>query len=97
MVTCAAKAGSPGLDPIIAGLQTSARLKLENLHARIRGPGFVPFSLHLSDGRSCAVPHPDFLSPGRSVIVVITPDDVSHTMDPLHIVEVSEAVESRRG
>ena len=72
-------------------------LNLENLRARIRGPGFVPFTLHLTDGRSYAVPHPDFISLGRNVVVVITPDDVSHTIDPLHIVEVSEAVEDRRG
>ena len=67
-------------------------LSLENLRARLRGPSFVPFTLHLTDGRSYDVPHPDFISMGRSVVVVITPDDVSHTLDPLHIVEVSEII-----
>jgi hypothetical protein len=54
--------------------------------------GFRPFVLHLSDGRHLAVPHSDFVAVGRNVVVVIGEDDVSRTIDPLHIVSVEEAL-----
>jgi hypothetical protein len=54
--------------------------------------GFRPFVLHLSDGRHFAVPHSDFVAVGRNVVVVIGEDDVSRTIDPLHIVSAEEAL-----
>lgn len=54
--------------------------------------GFRPFTLHLSDGRHFDVPHSDFIAIGRNVVVVIGEDDISRTIDPLHIVSLEETV-----
>jgi len=59
------------------------------IRARIRN-GFRPFTLYLSDGRKIPVPHPEFISVGRSIVVVIGPDDVPQDIDPLHIVSLKE-------
>lgn len=61
------------------------------IRERIRN-GFRPFVMHLSDGRQFAVPHPDFVAIGKNVVVVIGEDDVSRTIDPLHIVSIEEAL-----
>jgi hypothetical protein len=65
-------------------------LNLENLRARIRGGGFKPFKLHLSDGRELSVNHPELILVTRNVVVVATDDGVTFTVDPLHIVAISE-------
>jgi hypothetical protein len=54
--------------------------------------GFRPFTLHLTDGRHFTVPHPNFIAVGKNVVVVIGEDDVSRTIDPLHIVSLEETV-----
>lgn len=48
--------------------------------------GFRPFTLHLSDGRSFEVPHPDFIAISRRIVVVIGTDELPNLIDPLHIV-----------
>ena len=50
--------------------------------------GFRPFKLHLSDGRSFAVPHPEFIAFSRRVVVVFGEDELPNIIDPLHIVSV---------
>ena len=54
--------------------------------------GFQPFTLHLSNGRKFAVPHRDFIAFTQKVVVVIDERDVSHTLNPLHIVSIEDAV-----
>ncbi len=66
-------------------------LNLENLRARIRGGGFKPFKLHLSDGRELSVEHPELIIVTRYMVVVATEDGVSYSIDPLHILAISEA------
>lgn len=61
--------------------------KIEELRERLHH-NFRPFNLQLSDGRSFHVAHPDFVALGRKGVVVITPDDISHVIDALHIVSV---------
>lgn len=65
-------------------------LNLENLRVRVRGGGFKPFKLHLSDGRELPVGHPELIMVTRNVVVVATDEGVTYTVDPLHIVAVSE-------
>lgn len=65
-------------------------LNLENLRARIRGGGFKPFKLHLSDGRELPVGHPELILVARHVVVVATDEGVTYSIDPLHIVAISE-------
>jgi len=64
-------------------------LNLDIIRTRIRN-GFKPFTLYLSDGRKISVPHPEFISVGRAIVVVIGPDDVPQDIDPLHIVSIKE-------
>ena len=66
-------------------------LNLENLKQRVRGGGFKPFTLHLSDGRNLPVGHPELIVVSRYAIMVATDDGVTYTVDPLHIVAISEA------
>jgi hypothetical protein len=66
-------------------------LNLENLRARVRGGGFKPFKLHLSDGRELPVNHPELIIILRNLVVVATDEGVSFSIDPLHIVAISEA------
>ncbi len=65
-------------------------LNLENLRTRVRGGGFKPFKLHLSDGRELPVGHPELIIVTRHVVVVATDDGVTYSIDPLHIVAISE-------
>ncbi len=65
-------------------------LNLENLRSRVRGAGFTPFTLHLTDGRELQVPHPEFIAVSRNIVVVVTEDGVSFSIDPLHIVAISD-------
>ena len=64
-------------------------LNLEPIRDRLRPP-FLPFTIRMSDGRSFDVPHPDFIAVGRGVVSVIDREDVSHTLDALHIVSINE-------
>ena len=53
--------------------------------------GFRPFKLRLSDGRTIAVSHPEFVAIGRGIVVVVGPDDTVSTVDALHIVSIEES------
>ncbi len=58
---------------------------------RVRSQPFEPFKLHLSDGSSYDVPHPDFITISRTMVfVAVNPggDDVPEKViwcDPIHI------------
>ena len=54
--------------------------------------GFHPFTIHLSNGRKFPVPHRDFIAFTAKVVVVIDQKDVSHTLSPLHIVSIEDAI-----
>ncbi|MEK7676379.1 MAG: hypothetical protein AAB676_11165 [Verrucomicrobiota bacterium] len=54
--------------------------------------GFQPFTLCLSDGRKLPVPHRDFIALSARVVVVIDQNDVSHTINPVHIVSIEQAL-----
>jgi hypothetical protein len=62
---------------------------LDNLRERVHGGDFKPFKLHLSDGRELSIPHPDFILVSRKVVVVATEEGVTYTIDPFHIVAIS--------
>jgi len=64
-------------------------LNLQPIRERL-GPGFKPFTIRLSDGRSFPIPHRDFIAVGRGVVSVIDDRDVSHTLDALHIVSLGD-------
>ena len=64
-------------------------MNIQRIKKMITG-GFKPFILHLSDGRTFPVPHPEFVAVGKSVVVVIGKDDQVNTIDPLHVVSLEE-------
>jgi hypothetical protein len=51
---------------------------------------FRPFTIHLADGRSLAVPHRDFVSqsPGGRTIIVYRPDDSFSVVDLYLVTEL---------
>jgi hypothetical protein len=52
--------------------------------------GFTPFSICMSDGRTFAVPNPEFIAIGKSVVVVIGKNDRVTTLDASHITSIEE-------
>jgi hypothetical protein len=65
-------------------------MTIQQLRAVHRATPFRPFTLHMADGRSFSVPHPDFLSmspTGRTVIVYQQDDDFS-ILDMLLLTEI---------
>ena len=71
-------------------------LKLQQIRDRL-GPAFRPFTICLPDGRSFTVPHPDFIAVGRGIVSVIDEQDISHHIDPLHIVSLDHPHETKSG
>jgi hypothetical protein len=57
--------------------------------------GFRPFTLELSNGKKFRVPHEDFIALHPRIIVVIDQKGISHTINPLHIVSIDEAIHRR--
>lgn len=71
-------------------------MKPEDIMALLNASPFVPFSLHLSDGRTIKVESRDFVWVGRHRITmgIPTPDrlvDREERISLLHIVSVKEA------
>lgn len=69
-------------------------LNLNPIRDRLNGP-FVPFVIHLSDGRKFEVPHRDFIAVGRAVISIVDKRDSTHTVDALHIVSICDVTTKR--
>jgi len=67
---------------------------IEQIKQRLQN-GFHPFTLQLSNGRELPVPQRDFIALHPKVVVVIDADGISHTMNPLHIVTIEDAVKGK--
>jgi hypothetical protein len=73
-----------------------------DLIRRVRAQPFEPFKLHLSDGSSFKIPHPDFITVSRkTVYVAVDPgrDDVPEKViwcDPLHITRLEPLTNGSR-
>ena len=59
------------------------------IRARLNG-NFRPFVLRLSDGRTVPVPSANHIAVGKAVVAVIDDEDISRTIDALHIVSLEE-------
>jgi hypothetical protein len=62
----------------------------EKIRERLRGPGFRPFRLHLSDGRAFEVPHPEFVAATSRVVAVLSKTGPSEVIDLARIVSLEE-------
>jgi len=60
-------------------------MTVEQLQATQHAQPFSPYRIHMADGRSLDVHHPDFVarSPTGRTIVVYKPDDTSEIVDLL--------------
>jgi hypothetical protein len=63
---------------------------LDQIRKRVH-EDFKPFTLHLSNGRKFHVAHPDFIALATKIIVVIDEDEISHTINPVHIVTIEDS------
>ena len=73
-------------------------LTIQQLRAAHRATPFRPFTLHMADGRSFHVPHPDFLSmspSGRTVIIYEENDEFS-ILDLLLMSEIKMGSNSKK-
>jgi hypothetical protein len=70
-------------------------MNLERIRERLQN-GFKPFVLELSSGKRVKVPHPDFISIGKSVVVVIGPNDSITSANALHLVSLEDTPISKR-
>ena len=66
-------------------------MSVDQIRNRLQN-GFHPFTLQLSGGRGFLVPQRDFIAVHPKVVVVIDQEGVSHTINPLHIVSIDEAL-----
>jgi hypothetical protein len=71
-------------------------MTIEQLRTLARAEPFRPFTLHLADGKSLDVPHPDFLShsPSGRTVIVYGEDDAFSVVDLLLVtrIEVRDGV-----
>jgi hypothetical protein len=70
-------------------------MNLDRIRERLSN-GFKAFVLELSSGKRVPVPHPDFISIGKSVVAVIGKNDSVTTADALHIVSLEDLPTKRR-
>lgn len=64
-------------------------MNLKHIRERLAG-GFKPFAIQTSSGARFAVPHPEFIAIGKSVVVVLGKDDCSTKIDALHITAIED-------
>ena len=74
-------------------------MTIQQLRAAHRATPFRPFTIHIADGRTFSVPHPDFLSmsPSGRTVIVYQEDDNFSILDLLLMteIEMSPAASSR--
>ena len=70
-------------------------MNLDRIRERLTN-GFRPFILELSSGKRLRVPHPEFISIGKSVVVVMGKNDSVTIADALHIVSLENLPASKR-
>jgi hypothetical protein len=58
--------------------------------------GFSPFIITTTDGRTFAVPHPDYIAVGKGVVVVLRDDDTAVKIDGPHIVSIEDKPSKKR-
>jgi hypothetical protein len=68
-------------------------MMVEQIKQRLSN-GFQPFTLHLSNGKRLPVPHRDFIAFSTRIVVVIDEHEVSHVVNPVHIVTIEDGVRS---
>jgi hypothetical protein len=65
-------------------------MTMEELRKAQQEQPFVPFAVHMANGRSFSVPHPDFfaLHPNGRIVVVFEEGGGSHILDRTLMTEI---------
>ncbi len=65
-------------------------MTVQQVRAAYRATPFRPFRLHMADGRSFSVPHPDFLSmsPTGRTVIIFQEDEEFSILDLLLMTEI---------
>jgi hypothetical protein len=65
-------------------------MTIQQLRAAHRATPFQPFTVHMADGRSFHVPHPDFLSmsPSGRTVIIYQEDEEFSILDLLLMTEI---------
>ena len=74
--------------------ELASQQMVEQIRKRLES-GFTPFAIRVSDGRSCVVPHRDFIALSPKVVVVIGEDELAVSINPLHIVSLDDVTLTR--
>jgi hypothetical protein len=77
-------------------------MTIEKLRGVLYATPFIPFTIHMADGRNIRVPHRDFIcySPSGRTVIVEHQDDTHSVLDVLLIteleVEAAAAAETKK-
>ena len=63
-------------------------MDLAGIREALHREPFEPFSMHLADGRSLAVKHPEVVAVGKRRLIVVQPDDSWAVVEPLLVVSL---------
>ena len=63
-------------------------MDLAGIREALHREPFQPFSMHLADGRSLAVKHPEVVAVGKRRLIVVQPDDSWAVVEPLLVVSL---------
>jgi hypothetical protein len=74
-------------------------MTVEHLKSTLHAQPFHPFTIHMGDGRSFRVKHPDFVarSPSGRTVIVYGDDDSDSILDMLLVTELEVHPESQPG
>lgn len=72
-------------------------MDLNTLREALREKPFKPFTLHLADGRTETIGHPEFVAVGKRVVAVVREDDSVTTIEPLLIVSLEIDAPNKKG
>ena len=58
-------------------------MKVDEIRTLLHAQPFIPFTIHLADGRKLRIAHPDFVATAHksNTIIVYLPDDSFHVVD----------------
>lgn len=77
--------------PSLAATVANMKELVPDLEERLAAKRFVPFALHLTDGRVLEVKHPDFLTITARKRIIFEPEEGGAIwVLPLHVVSVDD-------
>ena len=72
-------------------------MDLNTIREAVRKQPFEPFTLHLADGRTERINHPEFVAIGTRIVVVVREDNSFANIEPLLIVSLEMHAPKTKG